>query len=336
MPESTPLARLEPIDALTITTLIDNSVDVFLPDQGPAKRWGLSGMQTSRVQAGLMQEGAVPDGLRAEHGFSALLTMEKDGRTRRILFDTGVSPDGMTENMRRLQLAPKDVEAIVFSHGHFDHTTGLDGFVRAVGRANMPVYLHPEFWNRRRMTMPGRDPFEMPTASKSALAGAGFEIIEARQPSFLLDRSLLITGEVARTTPFERGLPPQEKREGDRWVPDPLTLDEQAVVAHIRGRGLVVLAGCGHAGIVNMVRYARVLTGVEQVYAVIGGFHLGGPLFEPIIPDVVSALAAFAPEAILPAHCTGWRAMHALAQALPGAFIPNSIGTRLELRAAGA
>jgi len=102
-------------------------------------------------------------------------------------------------------------------------------------------------------------------------------------------------------------------------------------VVNVADRGLVVITGCGHSGIVNIVRYARKLTGVEQVYAVIGGFHLNGPLFEPIIPATCRALAEMAPQVIVPAHCTGWRATHALAAAFPDAFIQNSVGTRFEL-----
>src|SRR5262249_5072128 len=136
---------------------------------------------------------------------------------------------------------------------------------------------------------------------------------------------------VDRATAFERGLPNQEKWDGATWVPDPMIYDDQAVVLHLRDRGLVVLSGCGHAGIVNIVRYAQKLTGVERVHAVLGGFHLSGPAFEPIIGDVCAELSALAPAVIVPAHCTGWRATHTLAAAFPDAFIQNSVGTRLEL-----
>ena len=115
------------------------------------------------------------------------------------------------------------------------------------------------------------------------------------------------------------------------WTPDPLIIDDQALIVHVAGHGLVVLTGCGHAGIINIVRYARRLTGVDTVAAVVG-FHLSGPAFEPIIKPTVEALAEIGAEAILPAHCTGWRAAHALAQAMPEAYIPNSVGSRLELR----
>ncbi len=100
---------------------------------------------------------------------------------------------------------------------------------------------------------------------------------------------------------------------------------------HVRDKGLVVFTGCGHAGAINTIRHAQGLTGIQKVYAVIGGFHLTGALFEPIIPPTVAALKELNPALIVPAHCTGWKAVHALARELPQAFVPNSVGTRLIL-----
>jgi 7,8-dihydropterin-6-yl-methyl-4-(beta-D-ribofuranosyl)aminobenzene 5'-phosphate synthase len=326
-----PPVPLEPVASVAITTLVDNAADMLLPDQGPAKRPGLGGRAAPRVPAAFLEGGEALDAPIAEHGFSALATVQKDGRERRILFDAGLTPNGLVENMRRLSLSPEGIEAIVLSHGHFDHTTGLDGLARALGRPNLPIVVHPQFWSRRRIVIPGREPFEMPSTSKAALVAAGFEIIEEERPSLLLDGSLLITGQVDRTTEFERGFPIHQAFRDGQWQPDPLILDDQSLVVNVRDRGLVVLTGCGHAGVVNIVRYARKLTGVDRVYAVMGGFHLNGPLFEPIIPDTCNALAELAPEVIVPAHCTGWRAVHALAARFPEAFIQNSIGTRYEL-----
>jgi 7,8-dihydropterin-6-yl-methyl-4-(beta-D-ribofuranosyl)aminobenzene 5'-phosphate synthase len=129
-------------------------------------------------------------------------------------------------------------------------------------------------------------------------------------------------------------MPYHEAFHGDRWEPDPLILDDQGLVVHVRDRGLVVLTGCGHAGAVNIARHALRLTGVDRLQALIGGFHLAGPAFEPIIEPTVTALADLAPELIVPAHCTGWRAQHRLAAALPDAFVPNAVGTSFTLRAA--
>ena len=325
---------LRPARRVHITTLVDNALDVLAADAGPARRHPLPAWP--RLPAAVHQEADGLDGPVAEHGFSALVEVElADGAVHRLLFDTGISPDGMVSNMRRLQISPDLVEAVVCSHGHFDHTTGLDGLSRVLGgRSNLPVLIHPEFWSRRRIALPGRDPWELPTTSRGGLEGIGFQIIERPEPSFLFAETVLITGEVARTTDFERGMAPHQALRDGSWQPDPLILDDQALLVNLEGRGLVVLTGCGHAGVVNTVRYARALTGTERVHAVIGGFHLTGAYFEPIIGPTVEALGELAPDVVVPAHCTGWKAMHALANRLPDAFVNNSIGTRLELSAA--
>ena len=145
-----------------------------------------------------------------------------------------------------------------------------------------------------------------------------------------------MTGEVDRTTDFEKGFPIHQAYRGGGWEPDPLILDDQALIVNVKGKGLVVLTGCGHAGVVNICRYARRLTGIDQLYLVMGGFHLNGPLFEPIIGETCEALADLSPEVLVPTHCTGWKAIHALAARLPDAFIQNSVGTTFELKADGA
>jgi len=325
---------LRPVRRLHITTLVDNTVDVLAADAGPARRRLLPAWP--RLPAPVHQDDLGVDGPVAEHGFSALVEVElEDGGVHRLLFDTGVSPDGMVENMRRLDLAPDTVEAVVCSHGHFDHTTGLDGLSRALGgSAYLPVLVHPEFWSRRRIALPGWEPWELPATSRGALEGVGFEIVERPEPSFLFAGSVLVTGEVPRTTDFERGFAVHQALRNGSWQPDPLILDDQALVVHLAGRGLVVITGCGHAGVVNILRYASALTGVDRVHAVLGGFHLTGALFVPVIGPTVEALGELGPDLVVPAHCTGWRGMHELANRLPTAFVPNSVGTRLELTAA--
>ena len=320
---------LEPVDSVELVSLVDNVTDVFMPDQGPARRVGLDYDVTR--PAALMQDGWVSDALIAEHGFSVLVTVHKAGRAHRILFDAGPSPDGMVENMRRLDIDPGSIEAVVCSHGHFDHTTGLDGLTRTLGQTNMPVVIHPHFWRRRRIMIPGAEPREIPATSRQALEGAGFAIIEDRQPSFLFGGSVLVTGEVPRVTGYEPGFPPQQAWLGGQWQPDPLVLDDQALIVNVAGKGLLVITGCGHAGVVNICRYAARLTGDQPLYAVMGGFHLNGPLFEPLIPQVLDDLGALNPSIVVPAHCTGWRAGHAMATRFGDAYIPNSVGTRFTL-----
>ena len=292
--------RLEPVDRVEITILMDNVTDPLLVDQDAVVRMNwpkalLGGLPTA--QARVSPDTGVPDALIAEPGFSALVRIEKAGRERTLLFDTGVSANGMVENMRRLGIDPADVEVIVLSHGHWDHVTGMEGLVRVLGRTRLPVMIHPEFWSRRRVSFPGLEPAEFPSTSRGALQEMGFAIVEERQPSFLLDGAVLITGEVDRTTAFETGFQGHQALRDGSWQADPLILDDQALVVSLGDRGLVVLSGCGHAGIVNTVRYARRLTGEDAVAAVIGGFHLSGPMFERIIGPTVDALCGAGPVA---------------------------------------
>jgi 7,8-dihydropterin-6-yl-methyl-4-(beta-D-ribofuranosyl)aminobenzene 5'-phosphate synthase len=304
---------------------VDNSYDALMADVGPARR--ARNATIPKVDAPQFVDGQTHTGLLAEHGFSALVTARRGDTSHTVLFDTGVSPTGMATNFSRLGLDAGDIEVVVLSHGHFDHAGGLSGLAKLRGRSGLPLAVHPLVWTKRRFTLPDQPAWELPTLSRSALEAEGLEVIERRQPSLLLDGSVLITGEVDRTTDFERGMPNHEAWRDGRWEPDPTILDEQALVVHVRGRGLVVLTGCGHAGAVNIARHALRLTGVDRLHALLGGFHLTGAAFEPIIEPTVAAFADMAPDVLVPAHCTGWKAQHRLAATLPDAFVPNAVGT---------
>jgi 7,8-dihydropterin-6-yl-methyl-4-(beta-D-ribofuranosyl)aminobenzene 5'-phosphate synthase len=199
------MIELEPVDRIQLTVLMDNVTDPLLVDQDRVTRlnWpkALLGA-VPRAGSRTSPDNGVPDALIAEPGFSALVRLRKGERERTLLFDTGVSPGGMVENMRRLGISPSEIEVIVLSHGHWDHVTGMEGLVRSLGRTQLPVMIHPEFWSRRRIRFPGLEPAELPATSRQALEGMGFQIVEERQPSFLLDHSALVTGEVDRSTGF--------------------------------------------------------------------------------------------------------------------------------------
>ena len=323
---------LEPVDRVQITILMDNVTDALLVDQDSVTRinWPkalLGALPTASARS----RHRVPDALIAEPGFSALVRVEKAGRLRTLLFDTGVSANGMVENMRRLGIAPDDVEVIVLSHGHWDHVTGIEGLVRALGRTRLPVMIHPEFWNRRRVRFPGLEPAELPATSRSALEDMGFAIVEERQPSFLLDGAVLITGGVDRTTAFETGFQGHEAHHGGGWEPDPLILDDQALVVNLGDRGLVILSGCGHAGI---VRHRPLRTQAHRP-----GRRRGDRRWlPPQRPDVRANHRADRRRArraltglLVPAHCTGWRAVHRLATRFPDAFVMSTVGTTITL-----
>ena len=147
---------LEPVDELSVLMVCDNVTDILLPDQGPAKRLPLAAMArlAPLLEAPTIVGGKAADVPLAQHGFSALVEVRKGGRVHRLLFDTGITPGGCAGNLRRLGQDPADIEAIVCSHGHFDHATGLSGLIGQLGRTNLPVLIHPEFWARRRLAIP--------------------------------------------------------------------------------------------------------------------------------------------------------------------------------------
>jgi 7,8-dihydropterin-6-yl-methyl-4-(beta-D-ribofuranosyl)aminobenzene 5'-phosphate synthase len=325
---------LEPVDEVVVTYLMDNVFDGLIDGGEGVIRAPLTSGPAAAPQ---FESGRTTTGLRAEHGFSALVTVRRGETTTTLLFDTGISPDGLTDNADRLGVDLRDVQGLVLSHGHFDHTGGLAGLA---ARHPLPMTVHPLVWTRRRQVIPGAEGVELPTLSRRALEGEGFEVIERRLPSLLVDGCVLITGEVDRTTDFERGMPPSHQAwddglpGGPGWRHDPLVLDDQALVVHVRGRGLVVLTGCGHAGAINIVRHAIRLTGVDRLHALLGGLHLSGAAFAPLVSPTVEALTGFHPQLLATSHCTGWRAQQALATALPEAYVPGSSGTRFTLSAA--
>ncbi len=330
---------LEPVDEVRITTLVDNVYDGLLLDGQFVSR---AALQRCRPSARLFDIGATYAGLRAEHGYAALVTVRRGERTWTLLFDTGLTPDAMVDNADRLEVDLAAVQAVVLSHGHFDHAGGLQGLAqrrarRAASGAALPLVLHPFAFTPRRFTPPGAPELALPTLSRAAVEAEGFAVIERRAPSLLLDGSVLITGEVDRTTDFEVGMPPvhQALVEGT-WGPDRTVIDDQALVVHVRGQGLVVVTGCGHAGSVNIVRHAMRLTGVDRLAGLLGGLHLNGPAFEPVVAPTIAALAELDPLLLVPGHCTGALAQGQIAAALPAAYLPGSSGSTYTVRAADA
>ena len=152
-------------------------------------------------------------------------------------------------------------------------------------------------------------------------------MVEERGQTLLLDASVLVSGQVERSTPFEQGFPIHYACTDGEWKPDAMIVDDQNVIVNVKGKGLVIVSGCSHAGAVNVLRNAQRLAGEERIAGFIGGFHLTGGLFEPIIEATVEAFARAQVGRVLPAHCSGWRAVHSLAQAMPTAFVQPAVGT---------
>ena len=316
-----PVIPLKPVDRVEVLSVMDNSIDVLMGSTPVARRLKRSRDSHTRPQ------------LRAEHGVSMLVSTYDGGNRDSFLFDTGVTLDGVLHNMDVLGIKGNELHAVVLSHGHTDHTRGLMGFIKRYGRPRIPIVLHPDAYLKRKNVFSDGHESEHIPPSKRDLETEDVQIVEDRGPSMLIDGRALVTGQIPRTTGYEKGSPNQVAWIDEKWQPDPWIHDDQAIVMNVREKGLVVLTGCGHAGVINTLRCARELTGVDQVHAVIGGFHLTGPVFEPIIAPTIEALKDFAPKIIVPQHCTGWRATHMIARDFPDAFVPNSVGTTLVIGA---
>lgn len=200
-----------------------------------------------------------------------------------------------------------------------------------LGTRRMPLLLHPEALLERKVVLPDGYEIGLPAPRISDLRQENIEVIEEPGPSTLVHNMVLVSGEVARTEDFEKGFPIHHAQRGKVWEPDQLIMDDQCAVVNVRGNGLVIVTGCGHAGIINIIRNAQLMTGVERIHGVIGGFHLTGGLFESNIPITVAALQHIGPRYLVPCHCTGWSAVHQIANAMPEAYLASNVGTTFVL-----
>ncbi len=151
-------------------------------------------------------------------------------------------------------------------------------------------------------------------------------IAKISKPSTIASDMILISGEVERATSFERGFPMAEAKINGKWILDPFK-DDLGVAVKVKNKGLVVISGCAHAGIVNTAKHMQKVTGINKVHAIMGGFHLTGPMFDPIIEPTIIELKKINPDIVVPMHCTGWKAIGQFAREMPQQFILNSVGT---------
>ena len=328
------------VDALTLRVVVDNyQFAVASSRQVP-------GLQVQHFGWGIAP-GRPPDRtLLSEFGLSLYAESRRGREIRRVLVDFGFTPQALNNNMELLGVEPSRLNALVLSHGHYDHFGGLVGFLRRNSgkiAAGLPFYVGGEdcFCSREWVGPPVRGSFGV--LDRIALRKARLSVTYAPRPALVAGHSFS-TGKIALRS-FEKPLSPTSMRVGidhglgcfaDRLpkeertkalVPDQFR-HEIATCFAVKNRGLVVLTSCSHRGVVNTIQQARAVSGVDKVHAVIGGFHLA-PYPEDYVRRTIAALKSMDVEHVIPLHCTG-ELFYDMAKAeIPDRLVRAYTGTRL-------
>jgi 7,8-dihydropterin-6-yl-methyl-4-(beta-D-ribofuranosyl)aminobenzene 5'-phosphate synthase len=329
------MQELKPVDSVEALVLIDNVTD-SLSSVPSFVETEFAGLRRRRHGHWILGGSCL---CCAAHGLSCLITIRDGSRTATLLFDTGPEDRTFEQNVSRLGADLGPVEAIVLSHGHWDHGGAMLRALQIIrdrnGGRDIPYYAHPDMFRTRALKQPDGSMLIMEDVpSIAALTAHGAQVVNAREAQIALEGTAYISGEIPRVTSFEPGFPGQHRRtaDGAEWEPDELILDERFVAVNVKGKGLVVFTACSHAGVVNVLTHAKTCFGGVPLYAVVGGLHLSGAN-ERIIDASVAAMREFDLAVIAAGHCTGWRAMTALANSFgDGKLVPLSVGKRFTFR----
>jgi len=308
------LINLPEVTRMTVTVVTDNYSDAIRPDVSITKRY--------RSGPG--------ESIHAGHGLSFYIETQLNRKSHAMMFDYGPDAYIAVRNMELLHIDPGKINSFGLSHGHLDHWGGLVGFLRHHRDRILPgtpLYVGPEtFAHRYSVNLTTLVRTDIGRLRKKDIESLGaVEIREIKEPTEAIPGCWL-TGDIERVTEYEKGTPTLLiKRRGK--VERDFMMGEQGLVSNVKGKGLVVISGCAHAGIVNTVKHAQKMTGVERVHAIIGGFHLVNSPSD-LISKTMADIQAMKPDYVIATHCTGFEAMAAFAKEMPDQFIINTAGTK--------
>jgi len=312
--------KIPEAERIVVTVITDNYYDAMRPDDKIAKR------HSNTVWGALPTLDLV---LHAEHGLAYHVETTLDGQSHSFLFDFASDAQGMKRNIQLLKIDLKKIEAMALSHDHFDHQAALLDLLKdnkeEIPRG-IPFYVGEQCFQGTYARTPDGKVASLVALRREELEELGLvKIVEVKSPRPIVQGAYL-AGKIEQVTSYEKVSPMFAAKKGDEFVQEEFP-GEQAVVLNAKGKGLVVLSACAHRGIVNTVRHAQKITGLEKVHAVIGGFHLMGAERD-VIRQTIADIKALKPDYIVPMHCTGFEVVEAFAREMPDQFVLNVAGTR--------
>jgi len=314
------VVNIPEVEKMVITVITDNYYDLLRGNEKIAVRHQPTGTILNA-------------GVHAEHGLSFHIETTLQGQSHACMFDFGVDPHGVMKNLSLFKIDLGKVKALGVSHDHFDHQAALQEILKTKKgefSGTIPLYVGKEFFMGTYNRLPNGVLVDLLSLKREDIEGLGFvKIVETKDPTPIIPGAYL-SGKIDQVTEYEK-IPPffVTKRAGN--IVQEEFIGEQAVILNAKGKGLVVLSGCAHRGIVNAVKQAQKITGVEKIYAVIGGFHLSGAKPE-IIQKTIADIKKINPQYIVPTHCTGFEAITAFAREMPEQFILNTVGTKYNIK----
>ena len=319
--------KLIEVDTLTVQVIVDNTTDSLssVPMNVTHEMDYLYDNGMKELSGECLCCGA--------HGLSLLITASKGAVNHTVLFDAGPDGDVFKRNVSKLKVNLGLIEDVILSHGHRDHAGGFLAVLELIHVMNqnqkVVFQVNPAMFAKRGVRSGDGHLHlfkDIPTVNE--LREYGAEVVNSDDSRLLLDDMFYLSDQIPRVTDYEKGFPEHVRQlsNGD-WVPDPLILDERFLAIHVKNKGLIVFSACSHAGIINVLRHAQAVFPNIPLFAVMGGFHLSGKSVEKIIPQTVNDLKKFDLQQIIPAHCTGWRAVNALGNAFGDAIVsPSAVG----------
>jgi 7,8-dihydropterin-6-yl-methyl-4-(beta-D-ribofuranosyl)aminobenzene 5'-phosphate synthase len=317
------------VDALEVLVLVDNTTDSL--SSNPADvlpEWSVL------LTGGRLRVLSGQNICCAHHGLSLLITAQVGGARRTLLFDAGPAAATFERNAQILGVDFASIEAVVLSHGHWDHAGGLlaavESIARSRGSRSFTCFTHPGMFRQRATKRPDGELYVNELVpDPERLAKAGASVINSREPQSIADGVFYVSGEIPRVTSYEAGVPNHLTRSADgrSWEPDPLIMDERFVSVHVKNKGQFVFSACSHAGLINVLTHARSVFPAIPLYGAMGGLHLSG-INERVIPQTIADLKKFGLKRLAPGHCTGWRAISQMAREFGDELVPSAVGKK--------